>query len=182
MTITELNIGDTNYIPAINANFSAISSAIATLQSLLTGSNGGAASNGLFFSALFNTNKPIKMGVASYQYSVSGTVFSITAGTVWKPSLGQLVSCNTNQTLDFTGRAAATLYVTVDATGLPMIASSDSDSLYSVVWNGSSFGTITPLANTFLTAAEEDQSLVSSKYGAFNTLNARLANIESKLA
>lgn len=172
--------GDTNYVTKLNGNFTAIASRLDGIDGILAGSLGGSGSTTSAFSALFGLTASV-VGVASYGCAGATTILTVASGFAWKPSLGKVVQALTSNTLDFSGQGAATYYVEVDATGAPSRSATNSgEALYSVVWTGSAFGTITRLAAVVWGAADDVAAQTSTALGAsYYTLDARLEASEA---
>jgi Fe2+ transport system protein FeoA len=181
MELQNVTVGSTDYIERINGNNAVIVSNINSLLGLQTSQLTNGVSFYLLLGALFGNTVAVRVGLASYAITPSGSTIAVTAGAVWKPSLQQLVASSSPVTLDFSGQQAGTHYIVADAGGIPMIVDSSADSMYSVVWTGSGFGTITENSSVLLSAADQAGALKSTRYGQFSTLNARLTHIESLL-
>lgn len=147
ITLNSYANGDTNYVAKLNADNTALAAAINALQTAL-GTLGGGGASGQFLNALFGPSTAI-IGNTSYTEGTAGSIITIAGGYVWRPDLGNVLSKVGSTAIDFTGQSAATYYINVGADGTPSRAgSSDASTLYSVVWTGSAFGTITPVAAT----------------------------------
>jgi hypothetical protein len=134
--------GDTNYIIKHNANLDLIEGAMTNLEAM--GAGAGVSSVGAAFRALFGETASL-IGSPSYKPVGSGANLTVAAGYCWRPTLDAVVSKLTSTVLNFTGVSAATWYITADATGTPIRTASATEAAYSVVWDGTAFGTITRL-------------------------------------
>lgn len=167
--------GDTNYVAKHNANNANIKAAVDALENNLAGQIGASSGPGAAYYALFGTAASI-IGVDSYEASGSGTTLTVAAGFNWKPSIPTVVRNVAPVGLSFTGLGAATYYVYADNSGAPVrSATSGAEDLYSVVWTGSAFGTITRIAGVVWGAADDVESQVSAALGAtYEKLDDRL--------
>lgn len=141
ITLNRYANGDTNYVPKFNQDADTLESAINGILSSL----GSSVSEGPFLNAIFG-NSVAFIGSTSYTASPSGTVLTISSGYAWRPDLGTVLYKGSSTAINFSGQAAATYYIDLGADGTPARVSSSSFPLYSVVWTGSAFGTITTLA------------------------------------
>lgn len=174
--------GDTNYVPKHNQNNAAIASAINGLDAQIQAAAGAAVSEGSAFVALFGTQAAI-VGAQSYLPTVNGTNLEVAAGFFWRPSTSTLSRTVGTTVLPFTGVAAGTYYLQVDASGAVTRSTTSSEAVYSVVWNGSAFGTITRLAVIVFGAADWLAAQVSTALAAsYTSLDARLEAGEALIA
>lgn len=177
MDLNRFSNGDTNYVTKHNANADALEAETASIRSSLAASMGAAVSIGAAFPALFGTS-PAVVGANSYKCTGSGTILTVQAGYAWLPAAAMVVSRLTSATLDFSGLAAATYYVSADATGTPVRNTSATDALYSVVWTGAAFGAITRTAKIVWGAADQDAAQSNAAMGAtYESLDAALEAI-----
>jgi hypothetical protein len=161
--------GDTNYISKHNANNANIKSAIDALETNLAGQVAASSSGGSAFIALFGPIASI-IGADSYAATGSGDTLTVAAGFNWKPSIPKVVRNPAPAALSFTGLSAATYYVYADQTGAPVrSATAGTEDMYSVVWTGSAFGTITRIAPVVWGAADDVAAQVSTALGATYT-------------
>ena len=142
ITLQELVQGDQSYLLKHNSNNAIIKAAIDLLQE--TGGAGTAGGVGAAFKALFGTTSSL-IGSPSYLPVGVGAILTVASGFCWRADLNLVVSKAVATPIDFTGSAADTYYITVDATGTPNKTTSATQAAYSVVWTGSAFGTITRL-------------------------------------
>ena len=182
LDLQTLTGGDTNYIGKHNGNYSAIKSAIEALQTLLGNSVNSNAAAPQGFEAAFGTNT-VLLGASSYADSTSGTDLILSAGYAWIASNKVTVHMEAPITLPFSGRTAATYYIKLDGLGTPYIdTATSSDAIYSVVWTGTAFGTITQLVGTQWSATEMAGMLTSAAYVlTYATLDARLEDSETRI-
>lgn len=143
LALQTLNNGDTNYVAKHNSNYSDIQSAVNGILSTLGASTGASTAN--LLQALFGVSTAF-IGNTSYTQSTSGTVLTISSGYGWRPDLGSVLYKGTPTAIDFSGQAAATYYIVLGADGTPARSTSSTFALYSVVWTGSAFGSITMFA------------------------------------
>jgi len=166
--------GDINYVAKHNANADALEAEAAGVRQSLSSGLGAAVSLGAAFPALFGAS-PAVIGATSYKCTGSGSTLTVQAGYAWLSAAGMVVSRSSSATLSFSGLAAATYYVSADATGTPVRNTGATDALYSVVWTGSAFGTITRLAQIVWGAADQIAAQASAALGqSFESLDARL--------
>lgn len=116
--------------------------------------NSAALNASAAWAALFGSSLSI-VGASSYGCSGSGATLTVAAGFAYLPSAARVVSADDPVDLDFTGLAAATYYVVLDQLGQASRSDSATDAVYSVVWDGSAFGTITLLAEVVWGAADQ---------------------------
>jgi hypothetical protein len=174
--------GDANYIPKHNQNYAAIASAVAGLDAQIQAAAGAAVSEGSAFSALFGI-QPAIVGALSYLPTVAGTDLSVASGYFWRPSTSTLSRKVGTTVLAFAGVAAGTYYLQVDASGAVTRSVSSSEAVYSVVWSGSAFGTITRLAVIVFGAADWLAAQTSTAMSAtYTSLDARFEAVESAIA
>lgn len=179
-TLAQFANGDTNYVTKLNGNFNTLAALLDAVNNLLAGQVASAQGPGSAFTALFGSSVAV-IGASSYATTGAGSNLTVGSGFAWIPSLSTVVSNVSADVLSFTGQAAATYYVQVDATGTPTRSDSSSGALYSVVWDGSAFGTITRLASIVWGAADDVAAQVSAALGAsYTTLDARLEAGEVK--
>lgn len=169
--------GDTNYVAKHNSNADALEAEAASIRQSIASSVGAAISLGSAFQAIFGSS-PAVIGANSYKCTGSDTILTVQAGYAWLPGAAMVVSRATSATLNFSGLAAATYYVSADATGAPVRTSTPTDALYSVVWTGSAFGAITRLAKIVWGAADQDAAQNNTAMGAtYESLDATLEAI-----
>lgn len=172
--------GDTDYIAKHNANYAAVKAAIDALEAQLSGTATGAASLPALFFALFGPQTAV-IGVGSYACSGSGSTLTVQAGHAWLAGSQTVVRKSTSTTISFSGLSAATYYITVGGTGTPVRSTSATDALYSVVWTGSAFGTITRLAAIAWAFDDWDRAKTSTALGtSYDRLDDRLEAGETK--
>jgi hypothetical protein len=181
LSLQRFATGDTNYVGKHNSNADAIEGAVAILEAVLSGITGsGAISITTAFEALFGNSVAV-IGAGSYAASGSGTNLTVQAGYCYRPLLQQILHKASSTVLSFSGLAAATYYIQVDATGTPNRSDDSTEALYSVVWTGSAFGTITRLAAVAWGQSDWLSAQVSAALGAsYTTLDARLEAGETK--
>lgn len=172
--------GDTDYIQKHNANYSNIQSAINALEALAGAAASTAANPGGFLSALFGSSVAL-IGSGSYAQGTSGTSLTFTSGFCWRPTLPAVVSKSSSSTVAFSGVTAGTYFIVVDASGAPTRTSDATDAIYSVVWSGTGFTTITKLAPIVWAAADWIAAQTSTALAAtYTTLDGRLEAGETK--
>jgi hypothetical protein len=162
--------GDTDYVFRLNANFANLKTGVEAIDALLASQIQGGSGNGATNAALFGATNSL-IGAGAYLPSGSGETLTVAAGSAWVPSLGLVVTKGTSTPLSFTGQPSDTYYVDVDATG----ALSRSDtlgaaSLYSVVWDGADFGTITQLAASAFGAQDAELLALAGLTSAANKI------------
>lgn len=143
LALQTLNNGDTNYVAKHNSNYSDIETAVNGILAALGATSGGSTAN--LLAALFGSQTAF-LGNTSYTQSTAGTVMTVTAGYAWRPDLGTVLYKATSTGIDFAGQSAGTYYIVLGADGTPARQTTSTFALYSVVWSGSAFGTITTLA------------------------------------
>lgn len=144
ITLNEYDIGDTDYVAKMNQDNNALTLAINALQAALS-ALGGAASTGPFLTAIFGASTAF-IGSSSYTESTASTTLTLSAGYAWRPDLQAVLYKPSSTGLNFSGQTAGTYYIVLGADGTPSIQTSSTNAMYSVVWTGSAFGTITQLA------------------------------------
>ena len=138
--------GETAYINKHNQNAQSIETAVDGLTAQVSATAGSTLSLGAAFSAMFGAS-PAIVGKGSYLPTPSGTTLNVAGGYFWRPSNSTVVRKATTTAISFVGVAAGTYYLQVDATGAVTRSDNPAEAVYSVVWTGSAFGTITRLAN-----------------------------------
>ncbi|WP_407280617.1 hypothetical protein U5817_10055 [Aromatoleum evansii] len=179
MTLSLLRFanGDTNYVAKHNSNADALEAEAESVRQSLAAGFGAAVSLGAAFPALFGSSAAV-IGANSYKCTGASTILTVQAGYAWLPAAALVVSRAASATIDFNGLAAATYYVSADATGTPVRNTSATDALYSVVWTGSAFGAITRTAKVVWGAADQIAAQDSTAMGAtYETLDAILEAI-----
>jgi len=168
--------GDLAYIAKHNANNASLRLNINTLLAAIASSS---VSSGPFLTALLGVQTAF-IGSTSYIHSEATTIMTLSAGYAWRPDTGQVVSKGTASPLNFSGKSAGTYYIQLDAAGSPTISPTLATPLYSVVWTGSAFGTITRLASIVWNFQDWEDAQVSTALGAsYDSLDARLEASES---
>lgn len=147
ITLVDFAAGDTGYIAKFNSNFSTIETAINALQSQVAAASNVTSMSSSYY-ALFGTSNAV-IGDNSYTYGISSsTILTFTSGYAWLPTKMTVVGNLAPPNIDFTGFTAGTYYIRLDSAGTPVASlSNDGTSIYTVVWTGSGFGTITQTAN-----------------------------------
>lgn len=177
--LSVLSFGDTNYIAKHNGNYSVIKVAIDALQAATQGGASSAATAVTAFEGMFGSAALI--GSGSFATSTSGTNLILQPGYTWRSSLSKVLQLVSAATLSFSGKSAATYYIEVDAGGQPNVVTASAEPIYSVVWTGSAFGTITRVAAVFPNAADFLAALTSAALGAtYGSLDERLEAGETK--
>lgn len=172
--------GDTNYIAKHNANYAAVKAAIDALEALVAGASSGNVSLPILYRALFGADTAV-IGAGSYACSGDGSTLTVAAGLAWLAGTQAVVGKSTSTALSFSGLSAATYYITVDGSGTPLRSTSSTDALYSVVWTGSAFGTITRLAAIAWAFDDWDRAKTSTALGtSYDRLDDRLEAGETK--
>lgn len=174
--------GDTNYLTKHNSNAGVLEGAVLSLEMQVQAAAGAAISEGSAFNALFGEQAAI-VGKGSYVPTPDGTDLDVAAGYFWRPSTATLSKTPGTTTLAFSGVAAATYYLQVDATGAVSRSTESSEAVYSVVWTGSAFGTITRLAQIVFGAQDwldaQDSTTLAETY---ESLDERFEATESLIA
>jgi hypothetical protein len=182
MTFGPLNTyanGDTNYITKMDQDNATITAAMNALQAAL----GTGVSAGPYLSALLGTQTAF-IGSNSFTQTTATTILTLQGGYVWRPDLGAVAFNVGPATINFSAQSAATYYVSVDATGVASISTTlGAGALYSVVWTGSAFGTITTLAPIVWNFYDWTQARTSTALAAtYDSLDARLEAGEALIA
>ncbi len=176
ITLQRYAIGDTDYVGKFNTDALALETAINALQTAVSGVAG--ASGTLFLAALFK-NTTTLIGVGSYFPTGVSSTLTVAVGAAYKNSSQTVVQSIAPVPISFSGQSAATYYVVPDISGNPIRSVSSTDAVYSVVWTGSAFGTITKLVPTLFDAVEENAARSSVRLGEFSSLDARLEAAET---
>lgn len=142
ITLSRFANGDTTYIAKMNADASTLETVI---NGILTALGTSGVSEGPFLNAIFG-NSTAFIGSTSYTQSVASTTMTISSGYAWRPDLGSVLYKGSSTALNFSGQPADTYYIVLGADGTPSIQTSSTFAMYSVVWTGSAFGTITTIA------------------------------------
>jgi len=175
-----LTTGETGYIGKHNSNYAMIETAIAALESLLYGTVGGAITAPNGFEAMLGSSNAL-IGSGSYAASTDGTQLTLTSGFAWRYDSKEVVQTASSSLLEFSGLSANTYYLHIATDGSVSRTTSSSGAFYSVVWDGSAFGTITLLANITWGAADWLAAQTSTALAAtYLTLDSRLEAGEAK--
>jgi hypothetical protein len=150
ITLLPFASGDTDYIAKMDTNNVTIQTAI---NSLLAASNGNFNNNLVLLLAAILPGSAVVMGKTSYTYTISGTSLILAGGILWK-SVENIFVSSGGATLNFSGKGAATYYIDTNINGILEIVASSTEPIYSVVWTGSAFGTITLVAPVFPSATD----------------------------
>jgi hypothetical protein len=183
VTIQLFANADTGYVSKLNNNFANVKAAVEALQGNSAAALGTILSTGASFAALFGTAYTL-IGSASCLCHGSGATLTVDAGYFWNPVTSTMAN-HSSSTLDFTGLAAATYYVTIDDTGAAArSAALDANTVYSVVWSGAAFGAITRVAPVFMFGAGDSAAVQVSTAMAtsYDTVDARFEAIEVLVA
>lgn len=172
--------GDLDYIAKHNANYNAIKQAVDALEALMSAQVSSGMNPGAAYTVLFGTTAAV-IGENSYKCTGSGTNLTVQSGFFWKPSIQSVTRLVSNATISFSGQAAATYYIQIDASGSPNRSTDITEAAYSVVWTGSAFGTITRLANVVWGAADQILTQSNAALGtSYTSLDALLEAIATK--
>lgn len=158
--------GETAYIAKHNANYGTIEMTINSLLGSVSSLQSGAASpiNAINIGkAAFGPLNVSLVGETSFATSTAGTNLTLQPGFYWNGATAQMLYKSTTTVLSFSGAAAATYYIRIGADGIPYRDTSSAAALYSVVWTGSAFGTITKLA-AYAVGYQDLLDLLSSSY------------------
>lgn len=173
-------VGERNYISKHNSNYQQIEAAINALQQTSTSQAMIAATGGQAFYGLLGEQTAL-IGSSSFNQSTSGTVMNFTPGYVWRPTDGAVAKNLSSSSANFLGKTAGTYFVAFDVSGTPVVSLDSTEAVYSVVWTGTTFGTITLLAKTIWGAAEWIACESSAALGAtYLSLDQRLEAGETK--
>lgn len=177
--------GDTDYVAKMNSDMAMIEAAINGLQLATSGSGNAEFSAASYWNAIFEGVTGL-IGYGSYLPTEGDggsppnlSILTVAAGAAYKATTGTVVQMLISTPLDFTGVGAGTYYIVPDAAGNPTRSTSSTDALYSVVWNGSAFGTITKIAKTLWDIGEAEAARSSATTGAYDTLDDRLEAMEA---
>jgi hypothetical protein len=169
MTITLQRLattGETAYIAKHNANYDTLENTINTMSGTVDTLQSAAASPTNLFNigkAMFGPIAVALVGETSFASSTSGTNLTLQPGFFWSASAAQMAYKPTTTVIPFSGAAAGTYYIRMGIDGIPYRDSSSAAALYSVVWSGTAFGTITKLA-TYAPGYQDLLDLLSSSY------------------
>lgn len=166
ITLQEFAVGDTNYINKHNANVTALRALLGSMESTLatvSGASSGAANSANIGSATYGSSGMAFVGSDSFTDSTSGTDLTLTGGFCWDGTLGLMHHTSGSTVIPFAGLAAATYYIRFNGADVPYADTITTSAIYSVVWNGATFGTITQLA-TLTPTAPDIADLASSTY------------------
>jgi hypothetical protein len=180
-TLQRFANGDTNYIAKHNSNAGVLEATLNALDAIISGVTGaGALTIASAYEALFGTTVAL-IGSTSYTQSTASTNLTITSGYCWKQSVLQIVKSVSSTVLPFSGVAAGTYYIEIDASGAPTRVSSSTEPVYTVVWSGSSFTSVTRNAPIVWAAADWIAAQTSAALAAsYDSLDARLEAGEAK--
>jgi len=166
ISLQSFAIGDANYISKHNANVAALLSFLGSVESTLatvSGASSGAANAANIGSATYGASGMVFVGSDAFSDSTSGTNLTLTGGFCWDGTMGMMHYKDTSTVIPFVGLAAGTYYIRFDGTDTPYADTITSSAIYSVVWGGSTFSTITQLA-TITPTAPDISALNASTY------------------
>lgn len=169
MTITLQRLattGETAYISKHNANYDTLENTLNTLSGTVDTLSGAAASPTNLFNigkAMFGPIAVALIGETSFASSTSGTNLTLQPGFFWSASAAQMAYKPTTTVIPFSGAAAGTYYIRMGVDGIPYRDTSSAAALYSVVWSGTVFTTVTKLA-TYAPGYQDLLDLLSSGY------------------
>ena len=169
MTITLQRLattGETAYIAKHNANYDTLESSVNTLQGTVYTLQSATASPGNLFNigkAMFGPTTVAVIGETSFASSTAGTNLTLQPGFYWNASTAQMAYKANTTVIPFSGAAAGTYYIRMGVDGIPYRDTGSAAALYSVVWSGSAFGTVTKLA-TYAPGYQDLLDLLSSGY------------------
>lgn len=173
MTITLQRLattGETAYIAKHNANYDTLESSVNTLQGTVYTLQSATASPGNLFNigkAMFGPTTVAVIGETSFASSTSGTNLTLQPGFYWNASTAQMAYKATTTVIPFSGAAAGTYYIRMGVDGIPYRDTSSAAALYSVVWSGTVFTTVTKLA-TYAPGYQDLLDLLSSSYSGLS--------------
>lgn len=152
ITLPRFANGDTDYVDKLNQSASTTESALSAIDSQLTGAASATVSFGAAMPALFGPSTAVlQPGLVA---TGASTTLTVTSGYAWLPS-SLIVVASSGASLSFSGLGAATYYVDIDTTGvLTRVASSGTNTLWSVGWNGTAFTTIARVAPVIYTHSQ----------------------------
>lgn len=183
MTITLSRLaatGETAYIAKHNGNLDIIEATLNALYGALANNvtAGAAVPTGL--EAIFGTTTGL-LG-PGYAQTTAGTTLNIATGYAWIASQKLVVKLSSPVGLNFSGQAANTYYVKLDALGTPYFdTSNSSDKLATVVWSGTAFTSVTQNMGDIWGFAEMSNMLVSAAWATtYATLKARFEALEAQ--
>lgn len=167
-TLQSFAVGDANYIAKHNANYSAIASFLATLETALNSLTGGAAtgsnSTNIGKATYGAAGGPTFIGTGSFAYTITGTKVVLEPGFCWDPALG-LMHYQPNQTeVEFALAAPATYYIRLDGNSSPYRDTINTGAIYSVVWDGTAINSVTQLAGVTPSAPD----IADLRYSAYS--------------
>lgn len=185
MTITLQRLattGETSYIAKHNANIETTEAAINALQGTVEAVQQSAASpiNAINVGrAMFGPLTVALVGETSFATSTAGTVLTLQPGFFWNAGSAQMAYKSTTTAISFNGLAAATYYIRMGADGIPFRDTSSASAMFSVVWTGTTFGTIAKLA-VYAVGYQDLLNLLSSDYSGltYETPDKRLEATE----
>lgn len=181
---TLLLVGETNYITKHNNNYSKIKNAVDTLEGdVLSLSEQLAGAGADAFNLLFGFNTGVFKDT-SYVPVASGSTLTVSSGYAWRPDLQQVVGKVDSTDISFSGQGSNTYYIDIGNDGVPVRSTAlGVASVYSLLWNGSSFSAITRLFPVIWAQADWAQAQTSTALSTtFGALGARLDAIEALLS
>jgi len=158
--------GEVAYIAKHNANIETLESSINTMQGTVDTLQSSAGSPTNLFNigkAMFGPTAVALIGETSFASSTSGTNLTLQPGFYWNASSAQMAYKGTTTVIPFSGAAAGTYYVRMGVDGIPYRDTSSAAALYSIVWSGTAFTTVTKLA-TYAPGYQDLLDLLSSSY------------------
>lgn len=179
--LQDFELSDTNYVSKLNNNNTALEAFAEGVDAQLAAAVGTTISIGQLGRALLGSSVAV-IGAGSFECTGASSTLTVQPGYAWTPSNGAVVRLAAAATVSFAGASAATYYITAPG-GVPTRGLVSTNALYSVVWNGSAFGTITLVAAVMWGAADWTAAQVSTALAAtYDSPDERFEAIEELLA
>lgn len=166
--------GDTNYIAKHNSNVSALVAFLNSLEATvgsITGETPGMANTSNIGRATYGTSGMFFVGSGVFEDTTDELLntLTLTGGYCWDGTLGIMNYTSGSTVLSFGPLPTGTYYIRFNGSGEPYIDTISASAIYSVVWDGASFGTITQLAGV-TPAAPDIGDMTESFYSGLTYL------------
>lgn len=134
-TLQTFASGDTDYISKHNANMALLQATIGVLETRINGAANSETNWTAWLDAMYGSGI-VLLGTDSYEPTASGTSIVVAAGTAWIGAAQKIVTSASPQTISMAGYPAGTYYVVINSAGTPSVSASNTNAVYSFLWNG----------------------------------------------
>lgn len=186
--LQQFSPGDTNYISKHNSNVESLVNFLNAIDSALqnvTGGGSGLANSGNIGKATYGTSGMSFVGEDSFAYTVDdpSKLMTLQEGFCWDAYFGIMHHVTTVTELTFLNKTPGTYYIRFNGNSEPYIDTISQSAIYSVVWEGDSFGAVTQLAAITPTGPDITELNFSDYSGiTYLTAKARLRATEKAIS